>query len=337
MTVNKKLLSLLQFAIGFAILAYLFVGMKDRADLLHAVRTALNHWPLLAAGFATFLVCLILCAIRWNLLLKAQGLRLPFRRVLSVFFIGHFFNAFLFGVTGGDVVKAYFVTMETPDKKTEAATTVFVDRIIGVLALIILTGVIMAARFRFFMAHSQTRIVMVFNLLLLAVTAVGMLIVFRRNVFERYAFFRRIEQRTALGAVIAKVYSAFHSSLSQRGVLVRTLLLSSVNHVTYVVAIFFLGGALDVNLPFIDYLTVFPIITAISALPITPGGLGTREAMSKWLLGVLAVPATRAVSLSLLSYGVVLAWSLAGGIVYLNYALRKGRRAPSPADPTPNA
>jgi uncharacterized membrane protein YbhN (UPF0104 family) len=113
--------------------------------------------------------------------------------------------------------------------------------------------------------------------------------------------------------------------LSHRGLLTRTVAISLVNHVIFIACIFYLGRALGITLPFVDYLTVFPIILAVSAVPVTPGGLGTREAMSKWLLGSLGVPATRAVPLSLLVYATVLGWSLVGGVVYLWYVCRRGR------------
>ena len=46
-----------------------------------------------------------------------------------------FFNAFLLGSTGGDLLKAYYAARETHHKKTEAVVTVFVDRIIGLFSV----------------------------------------------------------------------------------------------------------------------------------------------------------------------------------------------------------
>src|SRR2546430_8221736 len=56
-----------------------------------------------------------------------------------------FFNAFLLGSTGGDVIKAWYVAHETHHKKAEAVATVVVDRLIGLLALFIITLIMMAA------------------------------------------------------------------------------------------------------------------------------------------------------------------------------------------------
>jgi hypothetical protein len=41
--------------------------------------------------------------------------------------VAHFFNSFLLGSTGGDLMKAYYAARETHHKKTEAVMTVFAD------------------------------------------------------------------------------------------------------------------------------------------------------------------------------------------------------------------
>jgi uncharacterized membrane protein YbhN (UPF0104 family) len=82
-----------------------------------------------------------------------------------------------------------------------------------------------------------------------------------------------------------------------------------------------------VRLPFVDFLTAFPVINAVAAIPLTPGGLGTREATAKAVLNhVFGVAEADALLLSLLVYGSVLVWSLFGGIVYMASGFR-GRPA----------
>jgi hypothetical protein len=59
----------------------------------------------------------------------------------------------------------------------------------------------------------------------------------------------------------------------------------------------------------------------ISAVPISPSGLGVRENLLVNMLAVAAigVAATPALSLSLLAYAGSLFWSLVGGIVYATF------------------
>jgi uncharacterized membrane protein YbhN (UPF0104 family) len=83
--------------------------------------------------------------------------------------------------------------------------------------------------------------------------------------------------------------------------------------------------AVGLPLTFLDYLTVFPTINAVASIPVTPGGLGTRETAAIHILGVLNVPAAKALTVSLFLYAAVMLWSLAGGLVYLGFTWKQGR------------
>jgi len=325
---KKKIIGAAQLAVGIGLIVYIFLRLHRSGELLKLVESlqaAARNWHFVLLGLLSFSVCLFLCTLRWQILLQAQGVKLPFRRVSVLFFIGQFFNAFLFGVTGGDFVKAYYVAAETHHKKTEVVATVFIDRLIGLLALIGLTIVVMAVRLRFFLQWPQTRLAMVFNLGLLIAASAGLFVVFRQNMFERWPLFRRLEQRTSLGAMIGKAYNAFHICLRHPGLLTRTVLLSLANHTFFIVLPFLFGLALNVDLGYIAYLSVFPIINAVGAMPITPGGLGTRESAAILLLGVLGVSEPQAVTISLFVYMTMLTWSLAGGVVYFLYSWKRGK------------
>ena len=109
---KKKIISLIQLAIGIGLLVFIFSRMENKADLLAALDDAKEGWPWLVLGAGGFFVCLSCCMVRWKWLLDARGMRLPLRRVFTLYFVGHFFNSFLLGATGGDVVKAWFVSRD---------------------------------------------------------------------------------------------------------------------------------------------------------------------------------------------------------------------------------
>lgn len=333
---NKRILAWLQMALGVAIVAVLVWRMPNRQALLDTLRDAGANRRFLAGGMGLFGICMLLCALRWDVLLRAQGLRLPFGRILTLYFVGHFFNSFLPGATSGDVVKACFAARETAHRRTEIVSTVFIDRLLGLAGLLLLAAVITAFRFRFFMAHPATRVGLLFNLGLLSAFVLSLLAVVRRDAFLRAQWLRRLTARTGIGAVVERAYTALRSCIRDTSVLVQTVLLSMLNHVVLVFSAFLFGMGLNVPVGWLDYLTVFPIINAIAAVPVTPGGLGTREAAATVLLGALDVPASQAVPLSLLLYASMFVWSLVGGIVYVCYAYRTGlRAAPPPANSRP--
>jgi uncharacterized membrane protein YbhN (UPF0104 family) len=66
-----------------------------------------------------------------------------------------------------------------------------------------------------------------------------------------------------------------------------------------------------------------PAIVLITYIPLTPGGLGQREAAFQHFFGIVGVESEAAVAASLLFFGVFLASSLAGGAVLLWERARK--------------
>ena len=98
-----------------------------------------------------------------------------------------------------------------------------------------------------------------------------------------------------------------------------------MNHSVFLVCIYCLGRGLELDMPFLDYVTVFPVINSIAAIPLTPGGIGTRENAAVYILGALGVPEAQAFSVSILIYGTILTWALFGGIVYMIFVFFVGK------------
>ena len=76
-------------------------------------------------------------------------------QVLRISLVAHFFNAFLLGTAGGDVVKAWYAARATPAKKPEAALTVFADRLLGTLALLLFAMLLLVPNFGLVLAYKR--------------------------------------------------------------------------------------------------------------------------------------------------------------------------------------
>ncbi len=113
---KKILLTLLQLVVTIAVLYWVFHDPAKRAQMGEALRTADYSW-IVAAVFAYILVE-IAAAIRWKILLKVQEIDLSIARVAGLFLIGMFYNQFLPGGTGGDVIKTYLLLQGSADEKT---------------------------------------------------------------------------------------------------------------------------------------------------------------------------------------------------------------------------
>jgi len=86
-----------------------------------------------AATVGIFTVGQIIVGLRWWLLLRTQAIFIGFWATVKLYFLGWFYNNFMPSSVGGDLVRAWYVTKHT-DKRFEAALSVFVDRVIGLLS-----------------------------------------------------------------------------------------------------------------------------------------------------------------------------------------------------------
>src|SRR5437762_2474551 len=135
---KKILVTLFQLAVTIALLYWVYHDPNRRAQMVEAIRNAQYHWVII--GILAYVVVEIAAAFRWHVLLKVQGIHLSFARLCGLFLIGMFYNQFLPGGTGGDIMKSYYLLKETPDKKAGALLAVVFDRFIGLVALVAITA-----------------------------------------------------------------------------------------------------------------------------------------------------------------------------------------------------
>ena len=316
----RKILSVV-VRIGLAVLVLWWLLKKMGVDKLAAtVQTLAEAWPLVLAAFAVASLPMLLSMARWRSILCSLGMTLPWSRVARIFMIGAFFNTFMVGSTGGDLAKAYYVARETRHRKTEAVTSVFIDRVIGLIVLAVLVVVVIAVRWGFYGSHSETRNPAIAALVACGLILGGSLAVLSVHWFEVWPALRRWQTRPVVGKALAtaeRAYNAFYVCRSHPRLLLILAAYSLGVQLTLVACIELLGRGLGLSLGFVDYLSVAPLVGLISAVPATPGGVGIREYANINLLAALAVTSEKAMVLSLASFILLVVWSLTGGVLFL--------------------
>ena len=123
-------------------------------------------------------LALWLGVVRWRLVLEAQGLELSLARATRISLVAQFFNSFLLGSTGGDLIKAYYAARETHHRKTEAVTTVFVDRLVGLWAMLLFAGMMMLPNLQMVRQHGEFAVPALFILAMLAALSIVLSLAF---------------------------------------------------------------------------------------------------------------------------------------------------------------
>lgn len=271
---------------------------------------------------STFLICGVLVglgAVRWRRVLREQGLPVPWREVLRISLVAQFFNAFLLGTAGGDVVKAWYAARAAPHRRAEAAVSVFVDRVLGTLGLLLAALLLAIPNHAIVAGYRRYQAVVLVLLAMFLAAAALLALGFYTDVLGRDSVIGRLLRRIPRGESAVRALAGCRqfgrdpAFLAQMGFW--SLLIASGVAAAYVVLAEGFGLNLDPGLVAFASLAV----VCLSALPVTPAGLGVRENLFVWLLGLTLfdLKPGLALSLSLMGYTVNLAWSAIGGIVYL--------------------
>ncbi|MEN9572237.1 MAG: hypothetical protein RL514_92 [Verrucomicrobiota bacterium] len=257
--------------------------------------------------------------VRWRQVLRVHGLDLSFARAAEISLVAHFFNSFLLGAAGGDLMKAYYAARETHHKKAEAVGTVFVDRILGLFALLVFTMGAMAANLPLLRADP------LFLKLAAAITVMfvgcaGVLfLALRGGVSKGLPQARAWLRRLPKGDFLERLRDSLKPFGRDRMFLVKSFSVSLLLCGVCVLHVQSLVWGLGLDLALRHVFTIMPMITCMVVLPLTPSGLGVRENLFVLMLAVplIGVEHTAALSLSLLCTAGSLFWSLVGGLVYV--------------------
>lgn len=120
--------------VALVLLAFILYRLVDIREVHAALRQ--THWRYMLYALLFQWIVVYIGTHRLQILLRAHTLVLSMKSVFVYNCIGYFFNLFSLGAMGGDVVKAYYITCETHDNKTEIATVVFLDRLMGMAAVV---------------------------------------------------------------------------------------------------------------------------------------------------------------------------------------------------------
>jgi len=291
------------------------VGPQSLAEVFQQVQPL---WFVLAiACVGVVMVCGV---VRWQWILRVQGLELPLKKVFSINFIGLFFNSFMLGATGGDVMKAWYVARETHHKKAEAVATVIVDRVIGLLVLFVIALVMMLAFWHRVYDDARLRTFTVFTLLFVLGTVAVTALSFWKGFADHLPGLRALLERLPKYETMRRMIEACRVYASHPVVLGKTAAITVAVHGFSMLAIVCIGKGLGItSASLADYFLYLPIINSISAIPITISGFGVREGMYVAMFSRVGVPGTAALALSLLGFFANLFWSLVGAVFYVTH------------------
>jgi len=312
---KKILVTVFQLAVTIALLYWVYHDPNRRAQMAEALRHARYSW--VVVGILAYVIVEIAAAFRWHVLLKVQGIHLSFWRLSGLFLIGMFYNQFLPGGTGGDIIKSYYLLKETADRKAGALLAVVFDRLIGLVALVAITGTLIGLRYDFLSQTTETRQLLWILLVVLGVSIAGLLTTF---VITGFRLFHSLPLRFPGREKLIEVSAAYHLYARHWRATLVAFGSSIVAHLATFATFLSVAYSLRANVKIVDFFAVMPIERTISAMPISFAGIGWREKVLQIMLhGVCGVPEATAILVGSLSFLIILICCLPGTVVYFFY------------------
>jgi uncharacterized protein (TIRG00374 family) len=319
--------------ISIAILAVgLFLRGENLGELYAGIKS-IDPWVFLAAvGLYGVGQCLFI--MRWRLLLRVLSIDLKFFAGLKLHMLGLFYNNCLPSSVGGDLLRAWYVTKHaSEDKRFEAALSVFVDRAVGLLGMLM-----MAAGFYWLFPVEElasqpenvaqktgkfTALSEWFSTnyyVLLAVLAVFCLIfaIFLKSRKNREKVWQTCTKLWCFGVkVMQEITSAARLYWRNPGTILAALMLTFMCQGLTILGFYLLGRNLGADVSIKYYYVFFPMSWLIGTLPISIGGLGIVEGWLKVAFKSVGVPSRIAALIALCQRLIMLTGSLPGVFIHI--------------------
>ena len=256
-------------------------------------------WPLFLSVLMAFLLCHVVTASKWWLLMDRA---IPLATALRAHFAGLAANLCLPGAAGGDAVRAAMAHVSLKDGPKVAAAAIG-DRLIDLvgLACLTLTGLLLLQG-----GGASTALAVIIAGIVFAAAVAG-LFVFPRVARGIWARWPDLPARD----LAFRVADAFAALGRKPGLLLFTLALSAGVQAVLILLSIRLAEAVGVHVATAAWFFAWPLAKIIATLPLSLGGLGVRESS----LAALLVPFGAAAP-AVIASG--LAWQ---GILYLAGAL----------------
>jgi glycosyltransferase 2 family protein len=300
-------------AVTIGILFWVFRSPDLRENIKESFAKADTTWIL--NGLPVALGGELADILRLSVLMRVQGMVLPWGSMLRMLFIGLFFNLIMPGNSGAISARLFFLFTKFPNRKKEAVLTVVMDRLIGIMMLAITSFTTTLLRWNWLQRTTEATVLLWILILLMTgsvILTAGSFVISSFNLLNRIPTNFPIRRQLIEAADAYRLFARDKKSLSY------ALLLSFPVLFLFYGTFYCAGRALNSGISLLDMIAIMPIVNAITGLPISLSGIGVRESLLEILLKDLCnLPPVIGVSISVIGYSYFVLFGVIGGLVYL--------------------
>jgi|GEM_PF-2303367 len=280
----------------------------DLSNLLQTIKGA-NFWWILVA-LMIFVFNRLLISLRWKVILTAYNIPVSLPRVIKIIFVSMPAGFLTPGGAGTDLARGYQVSRQH-GQTADVAGSIIIDRIIGLYSMFLVA--FLAAFFSPPLEHlHEIKTLLTISILVLTLGAIVGLYVLRT-----YGDRIKISFSEKFNSLLSKLIGALADLSLLKKIFIPISLISLLVQFCRCAVFYFLFLSLGVQLDFIYYLVIIPLVFVLLFMPISLGGLGVRETSLLFFFAQFGVAGEVSVSAGLLGYGFEVLVSVVGILIFL--------------------
>lgn len=320
---RKPLLVALKVLISVSLL-YWLISRADLPTIWQTIKSA--NWSLLMLAFASFYVGYLCTARRWQIIMGVIKVPAKFWDLFLTFSVATFFNNFLPSTVGGDAYRM-IESYRMGARKGQAVAVIFIDRILGLSALLIIAFLASLV-----VPKVATQIPFLWLFMIAAFAGLAMLAWF---VFGhgRHTLIGWFSGQNPVSRAIHKILNKLDAGIGlfrgRHDVLRQAIFLSLILQVVVVIHYLLIARALHIDISLAALFIITPLANLLMVAPISINGIGLREAIFVFLMGIYGVSEEHALAFSICAFVMILGQGVIGGLVFM---FRKKRHPATLAD-----
>ena len=307
---RSRLAFLVKLSVGLSLITFIFSKIEWQSFINTVLR--INPVFVIIPMIMFFFPGVWVSVLKWKRLLVAHNISLPFSKLYFYYLIGTFFNNFLPTSVGGDVSRIYYLSGVT-NRPAEITSSIFMERLTGVMALFLLSTCFLGANISFAFTHPT--FLYMESFFLVAFVCLFLLIYYSDRLFTR-----RSSQSTFyhfLGSKVIKLVEAIGEYRDNKKLLSEALFLSIGFVLVGVCSTYLYFLSIGITIPLSKLVLIYCLIQLLGLIPISINSLGINEGAFMLLFGALGIKPVDALTVALLGRAILMLASLGGGIAFI--------------------
>ncbi len=282
--------------VGLAILGYL-IYRSGINNLMNFIREIDIYLFLLS--LVLFPIMIFFQTWKWQVLLEAQEFEVGFWKLFKMQWISLFYGTITPGRIGS-FIKIMYLKDESGRPTSECISSVLIDRLLDfiMIAMMAVVGSLYLVK-EFSNLYLQAVLFLASLLFGLWIITSKKRVKFFFRLFYKYLISKKIKEKLKEG------FYGFYNNLPKVKSLIIPSLLTLILWVIIYTQVYLVALALSIDIPYLPFITIFPIGTIVGLIPITISGFGTRELVLVSLFNVFGATPESIIAMSLV-------WTISG-------------------------